>query len=729
LVVRRSAKQQTNKEHMNTTLKNRTTLQRPFPLERTRNIGITAHVDAGKTTLTERILYYTGTIHHSGEVHDGNTTMDFDDIEKRKGITIGAAAISAAWTPRRVDAQKHRINIIDTPGHVDFTAEVERSLRVLDGAVVVFSGVEGVQPQTEGVWRQATRYGVPRLAFINKMDRLGAEFLRVTEELRTKLKANAWPVLVPVGRESDLRGQLNLVDRQLILYDPADKTGENYTIEAIPAAERDSAERARKALVEALANIDDEIGQAFLEEREVTAQELHAAIRRQTIANRFVPVIGGSAFKYIGVQPLLDAIVDYLPSPSDLPPTQGTNPDTGEVVDVIASDEEPFRALVFKLSTDEFSRRQVFIRVYSGQLHSGDTVLNTVTGRRERISRISQVQADKEVALEAAFAGDIVVVAGLKDVVTGHTLSAEEAPVFMAPPTFPAPVVSMAIEPKTREDQERLGLALQRTAEDDPTFRYFTDQDTGQTIIAGMGELHLSVIQERMLTRYRVDTTAGAPRIAYRETITASATGEGKQIKQTGGSGQYGHVIVEVRSAASGSGIVIEDKVVGGRIPRQFISSVRKGILEATQNGPLGGYPVVDAEVDITDGSFHAKDSNDLAFQIAGSLAFKDAVARAKPVLLEPIMEVECSTPPDYQGDVIGDLNRRRGRVREVNPRGGDVVVTADVPLAEMFGYANAIRSLSKGRASYSMTPARFEPVPTEMARTVAVNQKKSIMS
>ena len=705
---------------MNTTLKNRThQTTRPFPLERTRNIGITAHVDAGKTTLTERILYYAGTIHHIGEVHDGNTTMDFDDIEKRKGITIGAAAITATWTPRLGDAHKHRINIIDTPGHVDFTAEVERSLRVLDGAVVVFSGVEGVQPQTEGVWRQANRYGVPRLAFINKMDRVGADFDRVTAELRTKLNANAWPVLIPVGREHDLQGQIHLVDRQLILYDRGDELGRTYSVTDIPAAERDSAERARKALVEALANIDDEIGQAFLEDRDVTATELHAAIRRQTIANRFVPVIGGSAFKYVGVQPLLDAVVAYLPSPVDLPPAQGTNPDTGEKVAVVASDEEPFRALVFKLSTDEFSRRQVFVRIYSGQLRPGDTVLNTVTGRHERISRISQIQADKELALDAAFAGDIVVVAGLKDVVTGHTLSAEEAPVFMAPPTFPDPVVSMAIEPKTREDQERLGLALQRTAEDDPTFRYFTDPDTGQTIIAGMGELHLAVIQERMQTRYKVETTAGAPQIAYRETITVAATGEGKQIKQTGGSGQYGHVIVEVRPAANGVGLTIADKVVGGHIPRQFIGSVRKGVTEATRNGPLGGYPVVDAEIDIVDGSFHPKDSNDLAFQIAGSLALKDALTQAKPVLLEPIMEVECTTPSDYQGDVIGDLNRRRGLVKEVTPRAGEVVITADVPLAEMFGYANAIRSLSKGRASYAMTPSRFEPVPAEMARQV----------
>ncbi|MEI9998171.1 MAG: elongation factor G [Verrucomicrobiota bacterium] len=709
---------------MNTLLKNRPVAERPFAIERTRNIGITAHVDAGKTTLTERILYYTGTIHHIGEVHDGNTTMDFDEIEKRKGITIGAAAISAAWMPQRPGAARHRINIIDTPGHVDFTAEVERSLRVLDGAIVVFSGVEGVQPQTEGVWRQAARYGVPRLAFINKMDPPWRGLRSRRRRAAHKLKANAWPVLVPIGREHDLRGQLDLVARRLILYDPAADRGEHYTVTDIPAADRPAAEKARHALVEALANLDDAIAQAFLEERDPSAEDLRAAIRRQTIANRFVPVIGGSAFKYVGVQLLLDAVVDYLPSPVDLPPAQGTDPDTGETVDVIASDDEPFRALVFKLATDEFARRQVFIRIYSGQLHAGDTVLNTVTGRRERISASRRCRPTRNSRSRPRTPATSSSSRASRMLSPATRWPPRTRPVHMAPPSFPAPVVSMAVEPKTREDQERLGIALQRTAEDDPTFRYFTDAETGQTIIAGMGELHLAVIQERMLTRYKVDTTAGAPQIAYRETITAPATGEGRQIKQTGGSGQYGHVIVEVRPGAAGTGVVVEDKVTGGRIPRQFINAVRRGIRDAMQNGPLGGHPVVDVEVDILDGSFHAKDSNDLAFQIAGSLAFKDAVAKAKPVLLEPIMAVECSTPPEFQGDVIGDLNRRRGQVREVAPRGADVIVSADVPLAEMFGYANAIRSLSKGRASYAMTPARFEPVPAEISRRVLGERK-----
>jgi len=710
---------------MNTT-KTNTIIRRNVPIEQTRNIGIAAHIDAGKTTLTERILFYAGAIHHAGDVHDGNTTMDFDDIERRKGITIAAAAISCAWTPKAEDGLlkpfrgvRHRINIIDTPGHVDFTAEVERSMRVLDGAIAVFSGVEGVQPQSERVWRQATRYGVPRLAFINKMDRLGADFDRVVGEMRTKLNANAWPVLIPIGREDDLRGQIDVIQGLAIVYDVTQKYGLTYSVTELSAVERERAAEARRALVEALAEIDEPIADAFLAEREIGALELRAAIRRQTIANRFVPVIGGSAFKYVGVQALLDAVVDYLPSPVDLPPAMGTDPDTGEAIVVHAGDEEPFRALVFKLSTDEFSRRRVFVRVYSGVLRPGDTVLNTVTGRRERISRVSEVRADQETALEAAFAGDIAVVAGLKDVVTGHTLCVERAPVLLAPPTFPPPVVSMAIEPETRSDQERLGFVLQRLAEDDPTFRVSSDPETGQTLIAGMGELHLEVIRERMLENFKVATRAGAPEIAYKGTITVSASGEGRHIKQNGGVGQHGHVFVEVTPLERGGGLVVNDRIVGGAIPRQFIGAVRKGILEAAQSGGLGGYPVVDLAVDIVDGSFHSKDSSDLAFQIAGSLAFQDAVAKARPVLLEPIMAVECTIPPDYQGDIVGDLNRRRGLVRGLETKAGVAVITAEVPLAEMFGYANAIRSLSKGRAEYSMIPARFEIVPAELAAKV----------
>jgi len=711
---------------MNTTKTNNTRIGRSTPIERIRNIGIAAHIDAGKTTLTERILFYAGAIHHAGEVHEGNTTMDFDPIEQRKGITIAAAAISAAWTPKADPGLtkpqvgvRHRINIIDTPGHVDFTAEVERSMRVLDGAIAVFSAVEGVQPQSERVWRQATSYGVPRLAFINKMDRLGADFERVVAELRTKLSANAWPVFLPVGREDELRGQIDVIDRRFIRYDPEQAMGLVYEVEDVPLAEVARAEAARRELIEALADLDDEIADAFLAEAEIDPLTLKAAIRRQTVANRFVPVIGGSAFRYIGVQALLDAVIDYLPSPGDLPDSTGHDPGTGAEVAVAASDDEPFRALIFKLSTDEFSRRRVFVRVYSGVLRPGDTVLNTVTGRRERISRVSEIRADQERPLDALFAGDIAVVSGLKEVATGQTLSAEEAPVLLEPPTFPAPVVSMSIEPQTRTDQERLGLVLQRLAEDDPTFVVRVDPETGQTLIAGMGELHLEVIRERMLTQFKLATNAGAPEIAYKETITAAARGEGEHIKQSGGSGQYGHVVVAVTPAERGSGLVVNDRIVGGSIPRQFIGAARKGIVEAARTGVLGGYPVVDLTVDLLDGSAHSKDSNDLAFQIAGSLAFKDAVAKAKPVLLEPIMSVEVVTPVEHQGDIVGDLNRRRGLVRELNQRSDLAVVAAEVPLRDLFGYAGAIRSLSKGRADYSMVPARFEAVPAEIAERV----------
>ncbi len=709
---------------MNTTKTNNTNLRRQVPLARVRNIGIAAHIDAGKTTLTERILFFAHAIHRSGDVHHGDTTMDYDPIERLKGITIAAAAISCAWPPAPEDGddrvpayETHRINIIDTPGHVDFTAEVERSMRVLDGAIAVFSGVEGVQPQSERVWRQASRYGVPRLAFINKMDRMGADFDRVLGEMRTKLGANAQPVLIPIGRESDLRGQIDVIHRRAIVYDlVADDKGRTLSVGELPEPERERAAAAYRALVEAIAELDEDIADAFLAEREIDAVRLKAAIRRQTIANRFVPVIGGSAFKYIGVQALLDSVLDYLPGPDDLPAAHGTEPDTGEDIVVRPEDDAPLRALVFKLSTDESLRRRVFVRVYSGILRPGDSVLNAVTGRRERVSRVSEIRADKETALPAIFAGDIAVVAGLKEVATGHTLCSESEPVLLEAPVFPTPVVSMAIEPATREDQERLGFVLQRLAEDDPTFRVSTNPETGQTLIAGMGELHLDVIRQRMLETFKVSTRAGAPEIAYRETITAPASGEGRQIKQTGGSGQHGHVFVEIAPGERGSGLVVNDKVIGGTIPRQYIGAVRKGILEAAHSGGLGGYPVVDLSVDIVDGSYHKVDSSDLAFQIAGSLAFKDAVEKAKPVLLEPIMSVECTTPPEYQGDVVGDLNRRRGIVREIGAKAGVAVIGAEVPLVEMFGYANAIRSLSKGRAEYSMQPARFEIVPAELA-------------
>ncbi len=719
-----------------TTIKSRNTtnvtkMTRAFPIERTRNIGVAAHIDAGKTTLTERMLLYAGAIHSAGEVHDGTTTMDFDPIEQKKGITIAAAAISCQWTLQGENGsatpfagRQHRINIIDTPGHVDFTAEVERSMRVLDGAVIVFSGVEGVQPQSERVWRQAARHRVPRLAFVNKMDRLGADFDRVVADMRAKVGANAWPVLAPLGKESELRGQIDLIHGKALIATANDTFGRGYTVEELSAEERASAKTARERLVEAVADLDDVLADAYLAGAEITSAMLKAAIRRQTIANRFVPVIGGSAFKYVGVPPLLDAVIDYLPSPIDLPPPSGLDPETGEAMPIPAGDDEPLRALVFKLSTDESSRRRVFVRIYSGALRTGSWVYNSVTQRRERISRVSEIQADREIAIDAAYAGDIAVIAGLSEVATGHTLCALESPLLLEPPSFPEPVVSMAIEPATRADQERLGFVLQRLAEDDPTFKVTVDSETGETLIAGMGELHLEVIRERMLTQHRVATRAGAPQIAYRETITIAARGEGRHIKQNGGHGMHGHVYVEVSPREPGAGLEIVDRVIGGAIPRQFIGSVRKGIVDAVKNGPLGGYPMIDVSVAIVDGSFHAKDSNDLAFQIAGSLAFQEAVARARPVLLEPIMRVECSTPPEHQGDIVGDLGWRRGVIRDIRRDGDQAVIEAEAPLAQMFGYANAIRSLSRGRAEYSMAPARCEVVPAELAAKVLASRR-----
>lgn len=694
----------------------------------TRNIGIAAHIDAGKTTLTERILFYTGEIHNPGEVHEGNTTTDSSEIEKAKGITISAAAISCHWEPRsdpgivKLGAgTRHRINIIDTPGHVDFTAEVERSLRVLDGAIAVFCAVGGVQPQSEKVWRQAARYGVPRIAFVNKMDRVGADFAGVVEQIRGKLDANAWPVLLPLGNESGLRGQVDVINQKAIVYSGNGDRGTVYSVENIPPEEEDRARTLRKAIVENLAEIDPAIGDLFLREAEVPSAVLKQAIRRQTIANRFVPVVGGSAFKYVGVQGLIDAVADYLPGPADVPPASGHD-ENGN--DVSAGPGDPFCALAFKLWTDAFNRKLTFIRVYSGSVSQGDTILNVTTGRRERVSRLVKVQADKQVDIEGCSAGDIAAVVGLKEIGTGHTLCSQERPILLEPPSFPEPVVSMAIEPKTRLDQERLGFALQRLMDEDPTFHVFTDKETGQTIVAGMGELHIEVKREMLLRDHKVETNAGAPRIAYRETITREARGEGKQIKRTGGSGQHGHVVLVARPVSRGSGNRVVDSVTGGAIPRQFISACRKGIEEALAGG-LYGYPVVDVEVEIVDGSSHPVDSNEIAFRMAAIFAVKDAMRSAGTVLLEPIMALECNTPQEHQGDMIGDISRRRGHVTDVVLKNGEVAISAEAPLAGMFGYANTIRSLSKGRAEYSMAPARFEVLPKEMMAKVIEEMRK----
>jgi elongation factor G len=700
--------------------------ERAFPLEKTRNIGIAAHIDAGKTTLTERILFYTGMIHKIGEVHEGTTVTDWMEQERERGITITSAATTCFWQQRpepgilkSYAGIKMRVNIIDTPGHVDFTAEVERSLRVLDGAVAVFCAVAGVQPQSETVWRQATKYNVPRIAFVNKMDRTGANFDNAINDMRTKLGANAWPVLIPLGREDYLRGQLDVINRKAIIYSDSDAMGSVYTVEELPDDCVDLVENAYNDLVAAISDLDEEVGTAFLEEKPITPEMLKAGIRRQTIANKFVPVVGGSAFKNKGVQYLVDAVVDYLPSPIDIPPARGQDPDSGAPILAAADDNAKFCCLAFKLWSDPFVGKLVFFRVYSGKVTKGDTVYNPRTNKRDRISRLIQIQADKREDIDTIYSGDIAAIVGIKNVTTGDTLCDEDHPILLEPPSFPDPVISMAIEPKTKVDQEKMSIALQRLAEEDPTFRVFTDVDTGQTIIAGMGELHLEIIRDRMMREFKVDANAGKPQIAYRETITKAAGGDGKLIKQSGGRGQYGHVVVNVRPSERGKGLVIENKVVGGTIPKEYIPACKKGIEEAVLNGVVGGYPVIDVEVDIIDGSYHDVDSNELAFKMAAIFAVKDAFKKANAILLEPIMKVENSTPDEYQGDIMGDLNRRRGKIMSIEGKGNLSIINAEVPLAEMFGYSTAIRSLSKGRSSYSMEPLHFEQVPAQVLAAV----------
>jgi elongation factor G len=699
---------------------------RAYPLERTRNIGISAHIDAGKTTLTERILFYTGMIHRIGEVHEGTTVTDWMELERERGITITSAATTCFWNQRKEEGvfklfenQKQRVNIIDTPGHVDFTAEVERSLRVLDGAILVFDSVAGVQPQTETVWRQANKYQVPRICFVNKMDRVGANFENVVKEMRTKLGANAWPVLIPLGKEDQLRGQLDVINKKAILYSDNDELGSTYEVADVPAEYQELVDQAYADLVEQVGDLDDEVGNLYLEEKPVTPKELKAGIRRLTVANKFIPVAGGSAFKNKGVQYLVDAVVDYLPSPLDIPPAKGIDPDTGETKEAVTDDNGNFCSLAFKLWSDPFVGKLVFFRVYSGKLSKGDTVYNPRTNKRERISRLIQIQADKREDIHTCYSGDIAAIVGIRNITTGDTLCDEDFPILLEPPSFPDPVISMAIEPKTKLDQEKMATALQRLAEEDPTFRVYTNEDTGQTIIAGMGELHLEIIRDRMLREFKVDANAGRPQIAYRETITKNAVGEGRLIKQSGGRGQYGHVIVNVEPRERGKGITIENKVVGGTIPKEYIPAVKKGIEEAVQNGIVGGYPVIDLHVDIVDGSYHDVDSNELAFKLAAIFAMKDAFKKGTSILLEPIMKVECVTPDEYQGDIMGDLNRRRGRIVNMETKNLATLVHAEVPLAEMFGYATAIRSLSKGRASYSMEPSHFEPVPAQIVAAV----------
>jgi elongation factor G len=706
--------------------KNPNSPDRKFPLERTRNIGIAAHIDAGKTTITERVLFYTGMIHRMGEVHEGTTVTDWMEQERERGITITSAATTCSWAQRKeegvykiFEGVNERINIIDTPGHVDFTAEVERSLRVLDGAIAVFDGVAGVQPQSETVWRQATKYNVPRLAFINKMDRVGANFEMSVESIHKKLGANAWPVLLPLGKEDQLRGQLDVINKKAIIYSENDELGSTYEVTDVPKEYVELVDKAYNDLVEHVSNIDDDVAEAVIHEKPVTPQLLKAGIRRQTIANKFVPVIGGSALKNIGVQYLIDAVVDYLPSPLDIPPAKGQEPDTGEPMEAPTDDNAPFCSLAFKLWSDPFVGKLIFFRVYSGTLSKGDTVYNPRTNKRERISRLIQIQADKREDIETGYSGDIAAIVGIKNITTGDTLCDEDHPILLEPPSFPDPVISMAIEPKTKLDQEKMATALQRLAEEDPTFRVYTNEDTGQTIIAGMGELHLEIIRDRMFREFKVDANAGKPQIAYRETITESAHGVGKLIKQSGGRGQYGHVEVDVRPTERGKGLTINNKIVGGIIPKEYIPAVKKGIEEAVLNGVLGGYPVVDLEVDIVYGSFHEVDSSELAFKMASIFAMKDGFKQGKPILLEPIMKVENVTPEEFQGDICGDLSRRRGSIKSIESRSGLAIIHAEVPLAELFGYATAIRSLSKGRSSYSMEPSHFAPVPANLVPAI----------
>ena len=699
---------------------------RAFPLERTRNIGIAAHIDAGKTTLTERILFYTGMIHKIGEVHEGTTVTDWMEQERERGITITSAATTCSWMQRAeegiykaYEGIKMRVNIIDTPGHVDFTAEVERSLRVLDGAIAVFCGVAGVQPQSETVWRQATKYGVPRIAFVNKMDRTGADFDNAVNSMRQKLGANAWPILIPLGKEDYLKGQIDVINQKVVIYHDNDAMGSTYTVEEIPEDLKDLAQGAYGDLVSQMCDLDEEIGMLFLEEKPISIQQLKAAIRRQTIANKFVPVAGGSAFKNKGVQYLVDAVVDYLPGPLDIAAAKGQNPDNGEPMEAVSDDNAKFCSLAFKLWSDPFVGKLVFFRVYSGKLSKGDTVYNPRTNKRERISRLIQIQADKREDIDTCYSGDIAAIVGIKNITTGDTLCDEDHPILLEPPSFPDPVISMAVEPKTKQDQEKMGNALQRLAEEDPTFRVFTNEETGQTIIAGMGELHLEIIRDRMMREFKVEANSGKPQIAYKETILNESEGEGKLVKQSGGRGQYGHVVCKVRPNERGKGLTIDNKVVGGTIPKEYIPAVEKGFKEAILNGVVAGYPVIDVHVDITDGSYHDVDSNEMAFKMAAIFALKDGLKKAKPILLEPVMKVENVTPDEFQGDIMGDLNRRRARIQGMETKGNLCTINAEVPLAEMFGYATAIRSLSKGRSSYSMEPSHFEEVPSQVKAAI----------
>ena len=684
---------------------------REFPLDKTRNIGIVAHIDAGKTTTTERILFYTGKTHKIGEVHEGEATMDWMVQEQERGITITSAATTCEWAD-------HKINIIDTPGHVDFTVEVERSLRVLDGAVAVFAAKSGVEPQSETVWRQAEKYKVPRIAYVNKMDTIGADFFRVVDMMKDRLAANAVPIQVPIGQEDQFKGMIDLLAMEAVIFtDDLGKTSENTQI---PEELRETAELYRQNLIDAAAEVDDELMMKYLEGEEITNAEIIAAVRKGTIACKMTPVICGSSYKNKGVQALLDAVVAYMPAPTDVPAIQGINPDTGEADSRESSDDAPFSALAFKIMTDPYVGRLTFFRVYSGKMSSGSYVYNSTKDKKERVGRVLQMHANHRDEIDEVVSGDIAAGVGFKDTTTGDTLCDEKKPIILESMVFPDPVISVAIEPQTKADQERMSTALGRLTEEDPTFRMYTDQETGQTIISGMGELHLEIIVDRLQREFKVGCNVGNPQVAYRETIRNTVEAEGKFVRQSGGRGQYGHCWLRITPQEPGAGFVFENKVVGGSVPREFIGPIEAGVKEAMESGVVAGYPVVDVKVTVFDGSYHDVDSSEMAFKIAGSMGFKEGARKAQPMLLEPYMKVEVTIPEEYMGDIIGDLNSRRGRIEGMEAVSGSQVVRAQVPLSSMFGYATDMRSKTQGRGNYSMEFDHYEEVPKSIAEEVA---------
>ncbi|MDD7573856.1 MAG: elongation factor G [Eubacteriales bacterium] len=691
-------------------------MPREYTLEHTRNIGIMAHIDAGKTTTTERILYYTGKTHKLGETHDGSATMDWMEQEQERGITITSAATTCFW-------KGNRINIIDTPGHVDFTVEVERSLRVLDGSVTVFCAKGGVEPQSETVWRQADKYGVPRMAYVNKMDINGADFYRVIRMMKERLKANPVPIQLPIGKEDTFRGIIDLINMEADVY--YDDLGKDMRVEPIPADMVDLANEYRQNMIEAIAESDEELFEKYCGGEELTTEEIKRALRRETIANKIVPVTCGTSYKNKGVQKLLDAIVDYMPAPTDIPHIRGINPDTEEEEERPSSDDAPFAALAFKIMTDPYVGKLCFFRVYSGCIKAGETALNTEKNVRERFGRILQMHANERKDIDACYAGDIAAVVGTKNTTTGDTLCDEKHPIILESMEFPEPVIKVAIEPKTKAGQEKMGIALAKLAEEDPTFRTYTDEETGQTIIAGMGELHLEIIVDRLLREFKIEANVGKPQVSYKETITASADEDCKYARQSGGKGQYGHVKITIEPNEPGKGYEFINKVVGGEVPKEYIPAVDAGIQGAMQSGILAGYNVVDVKVTLTGGSYHEVDSSEMAFKIAGSMAFKNAMRKASPILTEPIMKVVVITPDDYLGDVIGDINSRRGNIQSMDPLNGATQVTASVPLSNMFGYATDLRSRTQGRGQYSMEPSHFAQVPKNIAEEI-MNGRKS---